>query len=325
VLVVCNAVYIPWLNTFYFDALTFASLTGAIAGLGLVAIGSRVDAVTLLTASGWLALVAGSKSQHTPIALLGIPIFWLALGRRQFAPLWARAAATVVVLAAAAISLGTIPAGYAGQTPFNALFYRMLPSVPNPGKYLAETGIPPSWVQYVGYHAFRADSPIADEETQMRFAGWFGPSDLIRFYLRHPGLAWGVAKVNLYEASIDRLRMKDGNREHRLGNYEESTGKKPQALSNFFCVWPVVKHAIISGRPRVFLAWIVAVIAVAWALAPRSAGMRVLLAFITASLVVAWMIGMLDGLDGGRHLTVFNFLLDLVVCADVAFAVRRLD
>ena len=32
---VCNAVYIPYFNTFYFDALTLASLTAAFAGLNV--------------------------------------------------------------------------------------------------------------------------------------------------------------------------------------------------------------------------------------------------------------------------------------------------
>jgi hypothetical protein len=32
---------------------------------------------------------------------------------------------------------------------------------------------------------------------------------------------------------------------------------------------------------------------------------------------------MLDGADGGRHLTLFNYLLDLMVVCDIVLAVRR--
>jgi hypothetical protein len=323
ILAVCNAVYVPWFNTFYFDTLTLATLTGAVAGLGLVVLRSRVDTRAMLTAGAWLALVAGSKSQHAPIALLCLPLFWLPLGRREFAPVWTRAAATILVLAAGAFTLATVPAADGGRAPFSALFYRILPTVPDPGKYLGETKIPPSWVRYVGLHTFSPGSPLADEESQARFAAWFGPADLIRFYVRHPALAWKMAKVNLDEASIDRLRMKEGTREHRLGNYERSAGKMPQALSYFLCAWPVAKHAIIGGRPVVYLVWIIAAIVAAWSLAPRVPRMRVLLAFMTACLAVAWLVGMLDGLDAGRHLTVFNFALDLLVVADFGFMVRR--
>jgi hypothetical protein len=320
ILAVCNAVYIPWFNTFYFDTLTLAALTGAIAGLGIVVLRESVDARALLMAAFWLALVAGSKSQHAPIALVCVPLFWLPLGRRAFAPVWSRAAATILVLAAGALTLGTVPAGDGGRAPFSALFYRMLPTVPDPGKYLAETKIPPSWVRYTGEYAFGPGSPILAEKDQAQFAEWFGPSRLILFYARHPVLAWRVAEVNLYEASIDRLRMKMGAQEHRLGNYERATGKEPQALSYFFCAWPVLKHAVISGRPLVFLAWILAAAGAAWWLAPPVPRMRVLLAFLTLCLAVAWIIGMLDGLDAGRHLTVFNFLLDLLICVDVSFS-----
>jgi hypothetical protein len=35
---------------------------------------------------------------------------------------------------------------------------------------------------------------------------------------------------------------------------------------------------------------------------------------------VAWAIPMLDGVDAGRHLVIFNFMLDLIVCADLGLA-----
>ena len=46
---------------------------------------------------------------------------------------------------------------------------------------------------------------------------------------------------------------------------------------------------------------------------------------MTLSLVVEFAICMLDGADGGRHLTLFSFLLDLLACCDVVFAVYVSD
>jgi hypothetical protein len=40
-------------------------------------------------------------------------------------------------------------------------------------------------------------------------------------YFRHPSAAWTVARGNLDESSLDRVRMTTGTTEHRLGNYEE--------------------------------------------------------------------------------------------------------
>lgn len=322
-LVICNAVYIPWLNTFYFDALTIASLTGAIAGLCLLVLRPRVSSITILVSGLWLALVAGSKSQHAPIALVCLPLFWLPSRKERFAPLWPRAISTLMVVAGAVLSLGTVPPSYQGTAPFNVLFYRILPSVSDPARYLAATRIPPNWVRYVGEHTFLPESPLATEAGQAEFAGWFGPIDLIGFYANHPALAWRVAEINLTEASYDRVRMKTGATEHRLGNYEQSVGKPPQSLSHFLGVWPAMKYAVISGRPFVYLGWILAVIGAAWAFAPRIPRMRILLTAFTGCLAVAWAIPMLDGLDAGRHLTIFNFLLDLLVCADIAFVVYR--
>ena len=51
--------------------------------------------------------------------------------------------------------------------------------------------------------------------------------------------------------------------------------------------------------------------------------MRLLLTIMTLSLAVEFAISMLDGADGGRHLTLFSLLLDLLVCCDVVFAARR--
>lgn len=324
-LAICNAVYIPWFNTFYFDALTLACLTGAVAGLCVVTLRPDTREITIVISGFWLALVAGSKSQHAPVALLAIPLFWLPLIRLRRLPVWPRAVSTALIVAGAAVSLGTVPASYRGMAPFNVLFYRILPGVPEPARYIAETRIPPAWLRYIGQHTFTPNSPLATAAGQAKFAEWFDPTDLIRFYIRHPQFAWRLAEINLTEGSRDRVRMRTGAIEHRLGNYERSSQKPPQSLSYFFCIWPVIKEAAIAGRPCIYLTWILIVLCAAWTLAPRIPGIRLVLTFFSGAMVVAWGITMLDGLDAGRHLLIFNFLLDLLVCADVSLLIERLQ
>ena len=109
---------------------------------------------------------------------------------------------------------------------------------------------------------------------------------------------------------------------HRLGNYPESLGKPPQAISHFFTAWAAIKNAVFGGRPLAYLAWILMVVVLAWIFAPPGRPVYLLLAIVTLSLGVEFVICMLDGADGGRHLTLFSFLLDLLFCCDVVFAAQ---
>jgi hypothetical protein len=322
-LVACNAVYVPYFNTFYFDAMTIAVLVPALAGVGLLLLRAEVKTSTVLFAGASLALLASSKSQHSLMALACVTAFWLRRGRPVWPPVWARTVATAAVIAGATVALATVPAYYGGQATFNTLFYRILPSVPNPGSYLAETRIPPSFHIWIGKHAFSPDTPVSDAAGQTRFAQWFGPADLAKFFLRHPTLAWRMLMIHLDESSLDRVRMKTGTLEHRLGNYERTAGKPPQALSHFFCFWPDVKQALIAHRPKLHLAYILGLVAAFWLLAPKVPGMRVLLATVAAMLAVSMLVVMTDGLDSGRHLMIFGFLMDLIAAGAATFAVHR--
>jgi hypothetical protein len=317
ILVLCNAVFVPMFNTLYFDALSLATLTGALAAVGLVALRKDSSALSVLVAALWLAVLAGSKSQHAPMAILFIPALWIGCG-----PRWPRTLGTLIILTGAFLSLSTMPRFYQGEATFNALFYRILPTVPNPAAYLAETQIPTSWARYSGEVAFAEDVPVQDPEYAEQFGHWFGPVELIRLYLRHPSAAWLIARENLDEASMDRVRMRMSGVAHRLGNYDESQGKPPQSISHFFTVWETIKDAIFGDRPLIYLAYILTVTALAWILAPPSWPLRILLASVTLSLAAECANCMLDGADGGRHLTLFSALLDLLFCCDVVFALK---
>jgi hypothetical protein len=310
-------------NSLYYDALSIAALTGALAGISIVALRKPVAAWSIAVAALWLAILAGSKGQHAPLALLCIPALWIGSRFRPTAVLAARIGGTLIILAGAWLSMSTMPRFYQGEATFNALFYRILPTVSDPAAWLAETRIPPSWAKYSGEVAFAEDVPLQDPYYEQQFGQWFGPLDLIRLYVRHPSAAWLIARENLDEASVDRVRIRMSGTPHRLGNYDESRGKPPQSISHFFTVWASLKNAVFGGRPLVYLAYILSVIVLAWILAPPGLPMHLLLAIVTLALAVEFAICMLDGADGGRHLTLFGLLLDLLVCCDVAFAAGR--
>ena len=320
---ICNAVYIPMLNTFFFDPMAMVMMVGAVAGMAAMLLRDEVDGKTLAGTALAFALVAAAKGQHSLLALVCLPAFWIKRGRRVFPPVWARVAATLAVIAGAAVSLGTTPLYQTGEVTYNALFFRILPHVSNPAAYLAETRLPARYLSAVGTHSYQENSPNGTEAQQEAFARMFGVKDLALLYLRHPASAWWMMKIDLDEASIDRVRMKIGEKEYRLGNYERSIGKPPQSLSHFFGLWPAVKGSAISGHPRRYFVLILAVIAAAWLLAPRWPGMRWLLGMYTAILVVAFAVVMIDGTDAGRHMQMFNYLLDLLVCGVAALIAER--
>ncbi|HEY4085028.1 MAG TPA: hypothetical protein VGM43_03780, partial [Bryobacteraceae bacterium] len=81
IVVFCNAVYVPMFNTLYFDALSFATLTGALAAAAKVALDREPSWQWIVSAAIWLAVLAGSKGQHAPLALLCIPALWIRLRR----------------------------------------------------------------------------------------------------------------------------------------------------------------------------------------------------------------------------------------------------
>ncbi len=324
VIAVCNAVYIPLFSTFFFDTVAIVALIGVLAGISAMLLGDRVSWATFLITGVALLFLAASKSQHALLAVLALPALWIRARRAVFPPAWARALGSAAVLACVLFEMQTIPPEYVGQTTFNALFFRVLPQARDPQAILAETSIPATYGKAVGSYSYQPGSLNYSGPSQAAFARMFGPADLARLYLRHPALAWQKLLIDLDEASRDRVRMKTGTVEHRLGNYERNTGKPPQTLSQFFCAWPALKRALFAGRPRLYLIYILAVIAAAWWLRPRMAGSAWLLGIVTATLGLSFAIGSLDGVESGRHLQLFNFQLDLAVCAIAGRAAARI-
>ncbi len=162
---------------------------------------------------------------------------------------------------------------------------------------------------------------MQDPEYAEQFGQWFGPvSSFASIYASFGSLA---DRAREPRRSFHRSRAHtNGSVAHRLGNYDESQNKPPQSISHFFTLWAAIKNATFGDRPLIYLAYILIVIALAWILAPPGWRMRILLAMVTLSLAAEFAICMLDGADGGRHLTLFNALLDFLFCCNVVFALK---
>jgi len=140
------------------------------------------------------------------------------------------------------------------------------------------------------------------------------------YYLSHPRMTGLVFLNALSEGSLQRVRMKVGEREYRLGNYARSAGRPPEAQSRFLDSWSQLKGAIFGNRPVLYLAYGIGLVVALWAMVLRQpANLRprvaTLVCTLAGMLALAAVIVIFDGVENGRHLFLFNAILDITVCA----------
>ena len=319
-----GASYVPWFNSFYFDTASYVFLLlAALAALRLM-LRENVKTRDYLAALACALLLAASKSQHTAPALLLIPCFWLRFGRPNFPPLPLRIAATVSLAALGLVMFATAPPWYQTINSYNALFYQSLPHSADPSGDLSRLGLDPAMARYVGQHAFLADSPMQDPVQTKAMGAYLSVRSLTGYYLSHPRIAALVFRNALDEGSLQRVRMKIGTRAYRLGNYAKTVGLPPEAQSHFLDYWSSLKVAVFGGRPALYAAYAAGLLAALWTLALRQpAKLRARLASAaaiwTAMAALAAVLVLFDGIDTGRHLFLFNAMLDMTACALLCF------
>jgi hypothetical protein len=317
-LVFCGASYVPWFNSFYFDTASYVLLWCAILVFLRLLLRETVTTWDYLAALGCALLFETSKSQHTALALPLIACFWLHFGRATFPGLPWRIGATVAVLAAAVVMFATAPPWYQTVNSYNALFYQSLPRSQDPARDLAQLGMDPGMARYVGQHAFLPDSPMQDARETERLGRFLTVRSLTFYYLSHPRIAALVFRGALAEGSLQRVRMQIGRRQYRLGNYEKSVGKPAEAQSHFFDFWSDLKAAVFGNRPVLYGCYAAALLAALWLLSVR-ARLTAIAAIWTAMVVLAAVLVMFDGVDTGRHLFLFNAMLDMTACGLLCF------
>ncbi len=316
--VFCGASYIPWFDSFYFDTASYIFLWCAVLLCLRLLLFERVTTWDYLAALAGVVVFETSKSQHTALALPLIACFWLPLGRATFPRLPLRIAATVVVAVSAIVMFATAPPWYQTVNSYNALFYQSLPHSRDPAGDLAQLGMDPGMARYVGKHAFLPDSPMQDARETERLGRFLSARILTGYYLSHPRIAGLVFRSALAEGSLQRVRMQIGARQYRLGNYEKSAGKGPEAQSHFLDFWSDLKASVFGNRPVLYGFYAAGLLAALWVVSVR-ARMAAIAAVWTAMVVLAAVLVMFDGIDTGRHLFLFNAMLDMTVCGLFCF------
>jgi hypothetical protein len=318
VLVFCGASYVPWFDSFYFDTASYVFLWFAVLACLRFMLRERVTTLDYVAALACALLFETSKSQHTALALPLISCFWLRLGRARFPGIPWRIAATVAVVAAAVVMFATAPPWYQTVNSYNALFYQSLPHSQDPAGDIAQMGMDPGMVRYVGKHAFLPDSPTQDARATERLGRFISVRSLTFYYLSHPRVAALVFRGALAEGSLQRVRMQIGTHQYRLGNFEKRVGKPPEAQSHFLDFWSDLKAAMFGNRPVLYGCYAAGLLAALWIFCLR-ARVTPIAAIWTSMVALAAVLVMFDGVDTGRHLFLFNAMLDMTACGLLCF------
>ncbi len=276
----------------------------------------------LLTA-GCVIFFATAKSQHAALALMMLPCFWRSFGRAEFPGRPLRILATAAIVLAVGAMLVLPPRWYQSVATYNALFYQCLPRSQDASADLGRLGLDPALLSYVGQHSFSEGTPMQRPGMIEEFGRQVPLYKMVAYYLSHPRVSASVFLYGMEEGSLQRVRMKIGQREYRLGNYAKAAGHPPEAQSGFFDVWSQLKVAALGNRPIAYLAYAIGLQILLWALVWRQpANVRPRTATLAAALMgmlaFAAIIVMFDAVDTGRHLFLFNALLDVAVCVAVS-------
>jgi len=324
--VFCSAVYVPLFSTFYMDAAAFVWLVWAVALSIRILIADEVRWHTLVALAVFLALLATSKVQYVLLPLCFLPVFWLRFGRQRFPGVRLRAALSCAVLLAAGLYMSASSPWYRAIALFDGLFFKFLPACQNPAAELHKLRLGPQFDGDIGKNAYSPGTHMQERDFALAFGRSLGVTKMAGFALTHPAADVRALRHDLDEASLERVRMKIGQREYRLGNYEIDTGRAPESQSDFFAAWSACKFAILARRPWIYLGYIIAVVAALWTAAARQRTLRAQAiagaAMLTALLPASFLPAFLDAVDTGRHLAFFNCFLDMSVCAVFVLILR---
>jgi hypothetical protein len=324
-----NATYIPWLSTFYFDTAALVFFLLSVVAMLRVVRGASIHLGEYIIATCCLLLFAASKVQHSVLVLAAIPGLWCSFGRAVFPSRVTRLVSITTLVGCCGWMFLTTPSGYRTTNLYNALFFRALPFSENVAADLAEFGMGAEYVARVGQHAFVPDSPLNNPQNEAYLSQRLTYPKIARYYLTHPRVTWYTTLQALDEGSRIKVRMTIGATEYRLGNYPRAARYAAQAQSGFLDVWTGIKTLVFAGRPRVYLAYALALLAALWFVSRRRFGqtrsaeaLLVSTSFI-ALLVVAPLLVLSDGVDTGRHLFLFNAILDVSLCVLLGMVFSR--
>ncbi|MCC6859037.1 MAG: hypothetical protein IT158_10765, partial [Bryobacterales bacterium] len=179
---------------------------------------------------------------------------------------------------------------------------------------LARLGLDPGEKHRVGTHAYSPGSPFEYPVPARQFAGRLSLTRIALYYAGHPATTWQILRDALHRGSLLRA--------DRQGNYDRGAGRPPYAMSYYFALWSIAKYQVLGRRPVAYLmfflipAGVLAAMAARRRLPPGMAGAALVMAAMAAVELAIGTLG--DAAEITRHLTIYNFLSDVLFVAALA-------
>ncbi len=321
ILIYSDVAYVAYFNSFYMDAASLVFL--------LLTVSLAIAAV--LRPSPWVALAFGisavffvtSKAQHALLGpMISVLALWLGLRMRDRRSRGIWIASGVAAIVATGVMFSQTTAEYKAGTLYNLIFYRLTTRSSNPAGTLAELGLPPAELSWVGTHAYSPNAPVTNGPWQEEFLHRTSYLRIGIYYLRHPLFTSAV----LWEAlRVDTPGIRPGN----IGNYREKDGYAPYTLAQSFDLWSNLRSKLIASFPFHVIALYLAVIAgCIWCffrpvLAAEWPAYPVVLVLALCGVVEFLGSVLLDCLETGRHLFLFHAITEMLIISFVAAAVLK--
>ena len=315
-----DANWVAYFNSFYSDV---PALIGA---LGMFAAGLNLALTEARSKTAWVVfgiaaiLFVGSKSQHGISGFLLLPLF-VVFGRVAFGEPARRTRRLAAVVAIAAVVfagdvwlIAQSPDWVTGITRFNLIFFKVLPASRNAPLEAAELGLAPDDLNYVGMHSYMANSPVLSERWMRGFAQRGSYGVVAKYYLRHPGTAFGFLWRDLSQQA-PLLRAPN------LSNYRRTDGRPAGAIASRMASWSRLRGRLLARWPWHMIVWYgLVLLAVPWltwrdASAYRRAWLWSI--FFTALIGMAEFLiaSLCDSLETYRHLLLFHLFTDFTFFA----------
>lgn len=325
VLVFTDVGYAAPFNSFYSQAasLVFVLLTLAIAALATR--NGRLKGGLLVAYFVCAALFVCSKPQEPVHGPLLAALGWI-LAAEPARAWWRRPASWL------AVGLCVLSLAYYRAIPreairnvglFHTVFTDLLPNSPDPAADLVELGLNADLLRYNGTNAYQPGAPMSDPDFDARFFQRFDFASLVRFYVRHP--------IRLADRLKRGAPLAFRLRPWRAGNYTKDSGYPRNTMTSHFALWSDTRLRLgRHGVAALLLLYGVNATLVFFGgrfrFAPMPRLARVTLGIVLAMAVVEYVVcALADYLgDFSRHLYVFQALYDLVLIADIGWAIQSL-
>lgn len=316
-----DTIYVGFFSSFFAEpASILFLLTALIAAIALQRRETAFRIVVFVLAGAGFVL---AKPQNVPggiiLAVLTLRLATMAASRVRW---WAVAGATAL-LAVTVVGLNSTPRYMREWTYEVAIFWEILGHSPDPARDLQELNLDPSLVRYAGLHVWSPGAPsLYDPEFRSSFLDRMSFRRIARFYLTHPMRAWTLFDRVARQALVGRPP---------LGNYEQSTGAAPGAVSHKFDLFSRARDFFLPERAwslALFFFFYAAGLLAMW-LRSQNREARWICEILTGVVIMALsqflIVAMTQGdIAAAKHLLLFRALVDVLIISIAAAAATLL-